>query len=209
VPRASARRTTRSAEGGAPRPEAPAARPTVFTVGHSNRSTAELLALLLQARVGLLVDVRAFPHSRANPQFDAEVLGASLRAAGIAYLHLAALGGRRRRDRHSPASPNTLWHHQAFRNYADYALTGAFRDGLQELTALAAGNTTAIMCSEAVWWRCHRRIITDYLLVAGLPVSHILGEKQIRAATLTPGAQPRADGSILYPEPPPGALNGA
>jgi len=177
-----------------------AAATVVYTVGHSNRTAAELVALLRQVGTSMLVDVRAFPSSRANPQFNAEVLAGSLSGAGMSYCHMAALGGRRHRARGNAASPNGFWRHPAFRNYADYALTPAFRAGLEELLDRARTQTCTIMCAEAVWWRCHRRIITDYLLVAGIPVAHILAPDKVVRAELTPGAQPGADGTIRYPE---------
>ena len=119
--------------------------------------------------------------------------------AGIAYRHLPALGGLRRRRKQESASQNSLWVNSAFRNYADYASTEEFRLGLDQLAALTRHHCCAIMCAEAVWWRCHRRIIADYLLVQGLAVAHIMGSGKIDAATLTPGARPLDDGTIVYP----------
>lgn len=173
--------------------------PPIFTIGHSTRSVAELAALLRQVSVDLLVDVRSVPRSRTNPQFNADALPQPLTAAGIAYRHLAALGGLRGRRLEAPPSPNTLWRNDAFRNYADYAATDAFREGFDQLRALARDHRCAIMCAEAVWWRCHRRIIADYLLVQGIPVEHIMGPGKIDPATLTPGTRPLADGSLVYP----------
>jgi uncharacterized protein (DUF488 family) len=183
----------------------------IFTIGHSTRSVAELAALLRDAGVALLVDVRSLPRSRANPQFNAEALAPALAAEGIGYRHLPALGGLRGRRKPAPdhdpgdagPSPNGLWQVGAFRNYADYAMSEAFRAGLAELRALARERPTAIMCAEAVWWRCHRRIIADYLLARGVPVRHIMGPGKIVPATLTPGARPQADGTVLYPRPGP------
>jgi uncharacterized protein (DUF488 family) len=172
---------------------------TLWTIGHSTRPAGELIGMLHQAEVDLLVDIRSVPRSRANPQFNRETLPASLAAAGIAYCHLPALGGLRGRRRDGMASPNNLWRSGAFRNYADYAATDpAFRRGLDELLALARDHRTAIMCAEAVWWRCHRRIVTDYVLTAGIGVRHILGPDRIEPASLTPGAVPQPDGTILY-----------
>ena len=131
--------------------------------------------------------MRAIARSRTNPQFNAEALRASLAAAGIDYLHLPALGGRRGRSGSGP-SPNALWRNAAFRNYADYAAGDEFRSGLAELKAIAVRDCCAIMCAEAVWWRCHRRIIADYLLAEGIAVAHIMGPGRIDPATLTPGA---------------------
>jgi uncharacterized protein (DUF488 family) len=178
------------------------ARLTIWTIGHSTRSVGALADLLGQVRIELLADVRSLPRSRTNPQFNADALPAPLAEAGIGYHHLPALGGLRGRRKAGAPSPNTLWHNEAFRNYADYAAASpAFRQGLDELTALARDKRTAIMCAEAVWWRCHRRIVSDYLLAAGLAVSHILGMNQIEPASLTPGALPLPDGTILYPAP--------
>lgn len=171
---------------------------TVLTIGHSTRPIDEFIRLLQQAEVTLVVDVRSFPRSRTNPQFNTEGLRDSLASAGIGYIHLRALGGRRHRPRDAPPSPNQLWRQEAFRNYADYALTEAFRAGLNELESLARAQRCAIMCSEAVWWRCHRRIISDYLLADGVQVAHIMGPGKIDPATLTPGARGLPDGHVLY-----------
>jgi uncharacterized protein (DUF488 family) len=173
--------------------------PTMFTIGHSNRSLEEFLTLLRQVEVSMLIDVRAFPYSRANPQFNADALTRSLEGAHLRYRHLRSLGGRRQRGAAAAPSPNMLWHHAAFRNYADYAMTPAFRAGLDELVALAYQHRCAIMCAEALWWRCHRRIITDYLLARDIPVAHILGREKIVPATLTPGAERVDDWTIRYP----------
>jgi uncharacterized protein (DUF488 family) len=173
---------------------------TIFTIGHSTRPIAEFVALLRQheAAIDLLVDVRSIPRSRANPQFNASALPEALIDTGITYRHLPALGGLRQRTREAMPSPNTLWRVAAFRNYADYAATDAFRMGLDELRALARDNCCAIMCSEAVWWRCHRRIIADYLLAEGVPVAHIMGHHKIDPAKLTLGAQSLPGGTLVY-----------
>ncbi|MFQ5954726.1 MAG: DUF488 family protein [Kiloniellales bacterium] len=171
----------------------------LFTVGHSTRSVEELVRLLTDSGVDLLVDVRSFPRSRANPQFNAEVLPAALAAAGINYRHLEALGGRRGPQGRDTPSPNTHWRRAGFRNYADYAMTSRFRLGLDTLRDLARSHSCAIMCAEAMWWRCHRQIIADYLLAAGHDVVHILGPGKSEPARLTPGAEPQADGTVHYP----------
>jgi uncharacterized protein (DUF488 family) len=157
--------------------------------------------LLREAGVDLLVDVRTVPRSRFNPQFNTDVLPKALAVAGISYRHFPALGGLRHRPKNAPPSPNGLWESEAFQAYADYAMTAPFRAALAELRELAAEHTVAIMCAEAVWWRCHRRIVADYLLAAGDAVEHILGEGKIEPASLTPGAEPRPDGTIVYPAP--------
>jgi uncharacterized protein (DUF488 family) len=169
----------------------------VFTIGHSTRSAAELIALLAEAGADLVADVRAFPRSRTNPQFNGPVLEQALSGSGIAYRYLPALGGRRRAGK--GPSPNTLWRNESFRAYADYAATAEFRAGFEELRALAGGHRCAIMCAEAVWWRCHRRIIADYLLAEGFEVAHILGPGKLTPATLTPGAQRLSGGGLVYP----------
>ena len=169
----------------------------VSTVGHSTRSSSELNALLLEAQVRCVVDVRSIPRSRTNPQFNSDSLRESLAAVEIDYAHLAALGGRRGRSKRAP-SPNTLWRVEAFRNYADYAATGVFRAGLEQLKTLCAHRSCAIMCAEALWWRCHRRIIADYLLTEGVEVVHIMGPGKIEPATLTPGARRLPDGTLVY-----------
>jgi uncharacterized protein (DUF488 family) len=171
----------------------------IYTIGHSTRTIAELVSLLQQVGVSLLVDVRSIPRSRAAPQFNGDTLATSLAAHGIGYRQLAALGGRRHHRKGAPPSLNTYWRVEAFRSYADHAATAEFRDGLEALRALAAGQRCAIMCAEAVWWRCHRRIIADYLLAGGARVEHIMGAGKVVPATLTPGARVMPDGSLLYP----------
>jgi uncharacterized protein (DUF488 family) len=181
---------------------------TIWTIGHSTRPVGELAALLGQAPVALLVDIRSVPRSRTNPQFNSDALPGPLATAGISYRHMPALGGLRSRRRDGLPSPNALWRSDGFRNFADYAITSpVFRAGLAELIALASEQRTAIMCAEAVWWRCHRRIVADYLLAAGLAVLHILGPGHIEPARLTPGAAPQPNGPILYPAPPPAQLS--
>lgn len=161
------------------------------------------MSLLRHADVTLLVDVRSIPRSRTNPQFNANTLPGSLAAAGIDYRHLAALGGRRHHRKGAPPSSNTYWRVPAFRSYADYAETEEFRAGLASLRSLAREGRCAIMCAEAVWWRCHRRIIADCLLADGIRVEHIMGPGPTVAATLTPGARVMPDGTLRYPAPPP------
>jgi uncharacterized protein (DUF488 family) len=171
-----------------------------FTIGHSTRSLDQFVDLLREAGAETVVDVRKMPRSRANPQFNIETLPCELEARQLGYRHIAALGGLRGRSPDASASRNTLWRNASFRNYADYALTPAFRSGLTELIALGRERTCAIMCSEALWWRCHRRIIADYLLVEGATVFHILGLNDIKPAVLTSGARAVA-GGLLYEAP--------
>jgi uncharacterized protein (DUF488 family) len=171
----------------------------IYTVGHSTRSVAELGALLHQVGVDLLVDVRSVPRSRTNPQFNADTLPPALAAIGISYRHLPALGGLRGRRKDGAPSENTMWRNESFRNYADYAQTAAFRAGLDALTDLCREHCCAIMCAEAVWWRCHRRIISDYLLMRRIPVAHIMGPGKIDPAVPTPGLSRLPDGGLAYP----------
>ncbi len=167
------------------------------TIGHSTRGIEEFASLLREAGADLVADVRSIPRSRTNPQFNRDVLPAALAPHGVGYRHLAALGGLRGRRRDQP-SVNLFWTNLGFRNYADYALSAAFRDGLSELRALSGQHSCAIMCAEAVWWRCHRRIIADYLIAAGDEVLHILGPRHIEQAAMTPAAR-ELDGSLVYP----------
>jgi uncharacterized protein (DUF488 family) len=171
----------------------------VFTIGHSTRPVGELITLLREAGVDLLVDVRTVPRSRMNPQFNADVLPRTLGEAGIGYRHFPALGGLRHRPKGAPPSPNGMWRTEAFQAYADYAMTPPFRAALGELRNLAHDHVCAIMCAEAVWWRCHRRIVADYLLAGGASVTHILAPSKSEPAMLTPNAVPRLDGTIVYP----------
>jgi len=171
----------------------------IFTIGHSTRSVDELIALLSENDVGLVCDVRSYPRSRRHPQFNAEILPDDLARTGIGYVHLKALGGRRGRQDLGWPSLNGLWREDAFRNYADYALTPPFRAALDDLRNRAGEATASIMCAEAVWWRCHRRIITDYLLAAGENVVHIMAPGRTEPARLTEGAVPQGDGAVHYP----------
>ena len=172
---------------------------TVYTIGHSNRTLSEFQSLLRDADVRLVADVRSFPRSRTNPQFNIETLPAALAEFAVGYRHIPELGGRRHRAPDAPPSPNTFWREQAFRNYADYTATDAFKSGMTTLRNLAAGQCCAVMCAEALWWQCHRRIITDYLLVQGFEVRHIMGPHKAECAALTPGARQLADGTLVYP----------
>ncbi len=153
--------------------------------------------MLRGAGVTRLADVRGIPRSRTNPQFNGDTLPTALLAAGIDYRHLVALGGRRGPRKDGP-SRNTLWRHQAFRNFADYAETEPFRTGLEELERLARERPTAIMCAEAVWWRCHRRLIADYLLTRGWNVIHLVAPGRPQPASLTDGAVRQPDGTLTY-----------
>ena len=171
-----------------------------FTIGHSTRSTEAFVALLQEAEVRLVVDVRTVPRSRTNPQFNRDVLPASLATLQIGYEHLASLGGLRGLQRDVSPETNAFWDNASFHNYADYAMSEDFRLGLQRLRELGAKARTAVMCAEAVWWRCHRRIIADHLLAAGDEVYHILGEGPIEPARMTSAAMTLPDGVLIYPK---------
>ena len=170
-----------------------------FTIGHSNRPLDAFVSLLRESQVGLLVDVRTIPRSRANPQFNREALSASLAALGIAYDHIDALGGLRGRQQVA-REVNAFWDNASFHNYADYAMGDDFRAGLERLRELGAGARAAIMCAEIAWQRCHRRIIADYLIAAGEEVWHILAPGKVEPARLTPAARPGPKGALIYPK---------
>jgi uncharacterized protein (DUF488 family) len=174
---------------------------TVYTIGHSTRTLEEFTSLLKEHGVELLVDVRRFPGSRRHPQFGGAALAAALGEAGIAYRHAEALGGRRSSDA-GAASPNTAWRNAAFRAYADYMATPEFHRALARLMELAEERTTAVMCAEAVPWRCHRRLITDALLVRGVPVADITGPGAAHPARLSEHAVVLPSGDLVYPAAP-------
>ena len=169
--------------------------PAILTVGHSARPLEEFIRLLQAHGVTLVADVRKMPRSRRNPQFNCDTLPDSLRAAGIGYANLPGLGGLRRRR---PDSPNAGWKNASFQGYADYMLIPEFQHSLQELIERSRGERAALMCAEAVPWRCHRSLIADALTVRGIPVEHILTEKRSQPHTLKPWA--RVEGTrITYP----------
>lgn len=175
-------------------------RPTIFTVGHSNHSLETFIAMLGAARVDAIVDVRTFPRSRTNPQFNIDTLSDALSQYQIGYSHWPDLGGRRNKQDNVPTGTNALWNSRSFRNYADYALTPQFQSDLDRLIAFASHQRLALMCSEAVWWRCHRRIIADHLIARDIEVLHIMGEGNISAAKLTLGAIVDRERRVTYPE---------
>jgi uncharacterized protein (DUF488 family) len=170
-----------------------------FTIGYSGRPIGEFIQLLAASGVGAIVDVRAFPRSRTNPQYDRETLAGSLSEFQIAYEHAAELGGRRRYRLDIAPDVNAFWENQSFHNYADYAMSEGFRSGLARLRELGQVRQCAVMCAEAVWWRCHRRIIADHLLVAGERVFHVLGSDAVTPANLTTAATLQPDGTLAYP----------
>jgi len=170
------------------------------TIGHSNRSLDEFIQMLREAGVAMVVDVRSFPRSRANPQFNIDRLPEALAEVQIGYLHCPALGGRRSMQPGVPDELNAMWRLRSFHNYADYALGGRFAEALDHTLRLGRDRRLALMCSEAVWWRCHRRIITDHLLLNGHAVDHLMAPGQISPAFPTPGAQLTPGGKVVYPQ---------
>jgi uncharacterized protein (DUF488 family) len=170
-----------------------------YTIGHARHAIAEFVDLLAPAGVNCVVDVRAFPRSRSNPQFNADILPRALSQFAIAYEHVVELGGRRGRQTDVPPRRNALWENRGFHNYADYAASAEFRSGLDRLLKLGTRRRCAIMCAEALWWRCHRRIIADYLLARGEGVLHIFPDGRVAPAERTPGARRRRDGTLAYP----------
>lgn len=181
-------------------PEGAAALP-FFTVGHSNRGLEEFIGLLREATVERVVDVRKMPMSRANPQFNHDTLPDALAPFQISYENIAQLGGLRGKTQGLPAEINGFWENRSFHNYADYMLSPLFHEGLARLIAAGRQWRCAIMCSEAVWWRCHRRLIADQLLARGETVFHIMAQGRCDPARLTSGAVIRADGNVVYPAP--------
>lgn len=166
----------------------------IWSVGHGTRTIEELLALLKDARIVTLVDVRSFPGSRRHPQFGQAALRASVTEAGIAYMHLRGLGGRREPRE---GSPHTALRVAAFRAYADHMTTPEFQDDLARLEAVAAATHTAYLCAETLWWRCHRRMLSDLLTVRGWEVVHLLAPGKSEPHRLWDVARV-ADGELVY-----------
>ena len=159
---------------------------TIYTVGHSTRPIEDFIALLAAHGVGQLIDIRTIPRSRTNPQFNRDTLPKTLERAGMAYGNMPALGGLRRAR---PDSPNTAWRNPSFRGYADYMQTSEFAEAVAQLIEIAQGKQTAIMCAEAVPWRCHRSLIADALIVRGIEVREITSGIRSTPHALTPWAQ--------------------
>lgn len=167
---------------------------TLWTIGHSTRTLGEFLELLAAGAIEALADVRRFPSSRRHPQFDQDALRNSLPGVGVEYVPFPELGGRRRSR---PDSHNTLWRNESFRGYADYMETEEFRAGIERLLELARRTRTAVMCAEAVWWRCHRSLIADYLKASGIRVRHIIDGTRSEIHPYTSAARVR-DGTLSY-----------
>lgn len=166
----------------------------IWTIGHSTRAIGEFIAALNSFEIKVLVDVRSFPGSRRYPQFNKENLEASLSEAGIEYRHFPELGGRRRAK---PDSLNVAWRNETFRGYADYMDTDGFRKGMARLISVTSSRHTAIMCAEAVWWRCHRSLISDYLKAKGVEVTHIVASGKSEAHSFTSAAR-IVNGELSY-----------
>ena len=169
--------------------------PIVFTIGHSNRPIEEFIALLSASRIELLIDIRTVPKSRHNPQFGQDLLPPALAEAGIGYEYIGSLGGLRhaRKD-----SPNSGWRNKSFRGYADHMQSDEFHAGVDAVLVRSTDRRCALMCAEAVPWRCHRSMVADALTVRGVPVEHIINKGKTRPHVLTPFAQ--VDGNqIAYP----------
>jgi uncharacterized protein (DUF488 family) len=167
---------------------------TVWTVGHSTRSADEFREILLAHQIHVLVDVRSFPGSRRYPHFNKAELSHQLDSIGLVYLHLPALGGRRRP---LPNSKNTAWQNSSFRAYADHMESEEFKKGIEALLELARTRRTAIMCAEALWWRCHRSLIADFLKAEGVEVVHILNAQKTEKHPYTSAAR-IVEGRLSY-----------
>jgi uncharacterized protein (DUF488 family) len=170
-----------------------------FTIGHARHTLDEFVALLRAHAVERVIDVRAIPRSRANPQYNEDTLPASLAPFGFGYEHIAALGGLRQKTAGADPQANAYWENQSFHNYADYAASEEFKRGFARLREAGALQRCVVMCAETLWWRCHRRIIADYLLACGEEVWHIMGIDKVEAAELTPAAKPAGGGLLVYP----------
>jgi uncharacterized protein (DUF488 family) len=167
---------------------------SVWTIGHSTRPIEEFVAVLAAHGIEAVLDVRRFPGSRRLPQFQSAQLESELASRGIAYRWLPTLGGRRRP---APDSPNVAWRNDSFRAYADHVASEEFADGLFDLLMIGGGLRSAVMCAEVLWWRCHRRLISDVLVSLGERVWHIRGEEPAEAHRLTPPAR-MVDGALTY-----------
>jgi len=167
----------------------------IFTIGHSTRSQDEFLALLREHEIGLLADIRRYPGSKRYPHFGSDAMAAWLPENGLRYVHMPELGGRRKPR---PDSPNMAWRNEQFRAYADYMATDEFRAAIDALLALSADTRTAIMCAEAVPWRCHRNLVSDELVRRGIDVIHIIGIGSSRPHAMNPHAVIEGE-HLVYP----------
>lgn len=168
----------------------------VWTIGHSTRTADDFLALLSAHRIQGLADIRTIPQSRHHPHFGREALSARLLIENIQYRHFPELGGLRKPER---GSPNSGWKNEAFRGYADHMLTSAFATAVDELLTFGAAIRVAVMCAEAVWWRCHRMLLSDALVARGVAVYHVLSDAAPQPHRLTEFSKIRDDGRVWYP----------
>ena len=169
-------------------------RPVIYTMGHSTHPIDEFISMLQSFSISIVADIRNYPGSRRYPHFNEEDLEHSLKENGIGYVHMKELGGRRKP---LPNSVNTNWRNDAFRGYADYMQTEDFKNAMIKLEDLAMKEPTAYMCSEAVWWRCHRALVSDYLKVRGWRVMHVMGADKIQEHPYTSAAKV-IDGNLRY-----------
>ncbi len=172
--------------------------PPVHTIGHSTRTITEFVDLLKLGGVEMVVDIRSIPRSRTNPQYNLDTLPGALASWQIGHTQIAELGGLRKKSNTIAPDVNGFWTNQSFHNYADHALSDEFHRGLSRLEELSLERRCAIMCSEAVWWRCHRRIVSDYLLHSGRNVFHMMGPARVEEAVMTKSAVAALDG-LIYP----------
>lgn len=170
-----------------------------YTIGHSTRTLAEFLGLLQVAEVTFIVDIRTIPKSRTNPQYNKETLPEYLASFKVGYKQIAELGGLRAKSKETSPNINGFWENQSFHNYADYALTAPFHAGLEQLIAIGQQRRCAMMCSETLWWRCHRRIVTDHLIARGENVFHLMGKNRVEPASMTKGARVQENSVVVYP----------
>lgn len=166
----------------------------IWTIGHSTHTIHEFIAILKSFDIKLIADIRSYPGSKRCPQFNKESLLKSLKDAGIHYVHLSNLGGRRKP---LPSSKNMAWHNEAFRGYADYMETEQFKTTITELEQFATEQNTTYMCAEILWWRCHRSLVSDYLKADGWTVIHIMGEHKSEEHHFTAPAKVK-QGNLFY-----------
>lgn len=172
--------------------------PTVYTIGHSTRTIEQFVSMLKAFGVDTVIDVRTVPRSRTNPQYNIDALPVTLCGYGLDHHPMPALGGLRKKSKTVPDETNAFWVNRSFHNYADYALSLEFNTGLEQLLTLTRTRRCVLMCAEAVWWRCHRRIIADYLILRGVEVLHIMDQGKASKAELNPAA--RVHGlTLTYP----------
>lgn len=170
-----------------------------FTIGHSTRTIEEFVDLLRAGSVACVADVRSVPRSRTNPHYNTDTLAETLAGFQIGYEHIEELGGLRSKAKTVNSDINDFWENQSFHNYADYANTPTFRIGFDRLIKQGRERRCAMMCAESVWWRCHRRLVTDHLLAQNEEVFHLMGKDKVQPAKLTVGARVQKDGTVTYP----------